>query len=233
MARWITKPVESHESPSSSYSDASSGVRVAGDTPPSPLLSSNQWPSGYDTRGCGETGRILLEGMFGKNHTHTQRCDRSAAQINAFLKTYHDRFNLRFTPPTLLNVAFTAGTTHLLTAVHHGDSKRKSEAVQRAEECVRFLRLVAVSWPAATDKADILETLVEEWVPPETSTSNANDHLIAQLQAAGSFQTQPMLIPQNNSWYQPQTPNWSFPPPTPLHQHTNSEAIDMWMRNGM
>jgi hypothetical protein len=81
------------------------------------------------------------------------------------LRTYHQRFGLRYTPPTLFNIAFTAGTTHLLSAVRHHGTKIKDGAVANARECVDFLHSVAESWPAAGQKADILDTLVKEYQP--------------------------------------------------------------------
>jgi hypothetical protein len=100
-----------------------------------------------------------------------QRCDRSAARINSLLRTYNSRFGLRYSPPTLFNIAFTAGTTHLLSAVRHHGSKVKDGAVTSARECVEFLNSVAESWPAAAQKADILDTLVKEYHPHAQSAS--------------------------------------------------------------
>lgn len=100
---------------------------------------------------------------------HEKRCDRSAARINTLLRTYHQRFGLRYTPPTLFNIAFTAGTTHLLSAVRHHGARVKDTALADARECVDFLNSVAESWPAAGQKADILETLVREYHPQTES----------------------------------------------------------------
>lgn len=47
---------------------------------------------------------------------------------------------------------------------HHG-VKIKDTALADARECVDFLNSVAESWPAAGQKADILETLVKEYHP--------------------------------------------------------------------
>lgn len=99
-----------------------------------------------------------------------QRCDRSAARINSLLRTYHQRFGLRYTPPTLFNIAFTAGTTHLLSAVRHHGARIKDTALADARECVDFLNSVAESWPAAGQKADILDTLVREYHPQTESS---------------------------------------------------------------
>ncbi len=44
--------------------------------------------------------------------------------------------------------------------MHHRSPKLKEEAIGSARECIHLLRLVAVSWPAAGHKADILASLV-------------------------------------------------------------------------
>jgi hypothetical protein len=69
----------------------------------------------------------------------------------------------------LFNIAFTAGTTHLLSAVRHHGLKVRDGAVSSARECVDFLHSVAESWPAAGQKADILDTLVKEYHPQNQS----------------------------------------------------------------
>lgn len=100
-----------------------------------------------------------------------QRCDRSADRINTLLRVYHTRFGLRYTPPTLFNIAFMAGSTHLLAAVWHRTASVKASALQQASECVTFLRHVAESWPAAGHKADILQTLVRDYAEPAKSAT--------------------------------------------------------------
>lgn len=95
-----------------------------------------------------------------------QRCDRSSARIVTLLKLYHSLYDIRFVPPTLLNVAFIAGTTHLLAAAHHRSSKMREDALRGANECIRHLRLTGVSWRAAADKANVLQSLLDEYQPP-------------------------------------------------------------------
>ncbi|KAL7424094.1 hypothetical protein Q5752_001679 [Cryptotrichosporon argae] len=96
----------------------------------------------------------------GQDETAIRRCDRSADHILSLLRTYHTRFNLHFSPPSLINVAFTAGTTFLLSASHHRSPKIRTHAVEGAKACVDLLRAVK-AWQAAADQADILEKLVD------------------------------------------------------------------------
>ncbi|OXC63478.1 hypothetical protein AYX13_06698 [Cryptococcus neoformans] len=150
-----------------------------------------------------------------------KRCDRSAARINSLLRAYHNRFNLRFSPPTLLNVAFTAGTTHLLAAVHHRSIRIRAEALASANECVELLRLVAVSWPAARDKADILGGLVTEYLPTETMLSRLD--LLSRLNGttagttAAPTASTPTSDPLFDFFQQPAT-DIAPPSPSPLQQ---------------
>lgn len=61
-------------------------------------------------------------------------------------------------------IAFTAGTTHLLAAVQHRSAKRHKEAISSAQDCVSLLRRIGKSWTSGSQKADILENLINEYV---------------------------------------------------------------------
>lgn len=111
-----------------------------------------------------------------------QRCDRSASRINTLLRIYEDRIGLRFSPPTLTHIAFTAGTTHLLAAVHTRSVKAKAEALQRAKHCTQYLRLVAVSWDSADSKASILDSLINDYAPPSNDQRDTPEETSSHLQ---------------------------------------------------
>lgn len=109
------------------------------------------------------------------------------------MQTYHQRFGLRYTPPTLFNIAFTAGTTHLLSAVRHHGARIKNDALASARECIGFLHNVAESWPAAAQKADILDQLVSEYHPPEPTPAPTPPAPLPAAQQPAP-QTQPVNI---------------------------------------
>ena len=95
-----------------------------------------------------------------------RRCDRSAARIITLLALYHQRFLLKYSPPPLFSIAFTAGTTFLLSAMHHPSAHVKMAALVNADKCVQYLRLSGDSWRAARRKADILQDLVNKYAMP-------------------------------------------------------------------
>jgi hypothetical protein len=99
-----------------------------------------------------------------------RRCDRSAARIITLLALYHQRFLLKYSPPPLFTIAFTAGTTFLLSAMHHPSAHVKMAALVNADKCVQYLRLSGDSWRAARRKADILQDLVNKYAMPTSGS---------------------------------------------------------------
>ena len=76
------------------------------------------------------------------------------------LHIWHRYHDLRYTPPTALQVCFVAGTTHLLSlASSRSNSKKHAEAAANVDECVKLLRCMAVSWPAAEQARLLLDGL--------------------------------------------------------------------------
>jgi hypothetical protein len=89
-----------------------------------------------------------------------QQCDRAASHVIQMLQIWHRFHNLRYTPPTALQVCFIAGTTHLLSlASSRSNSKKHVEAAANVDECVKLLRCMAVSWPAAEQARLLLDGL--------------------------------------------------------------------------
>ncbi|ORY32910.1 fungal-specific transcription factor domain-domain-containing protein [Naematelia encephala] len=92
-----------------------------------------------------------------------KQCDKAAVHVITLLQTWHRLHDLRFTPPTALQCCFIAGTTHLLSMVSSRTPKKQAEALSRVQECIRLLKLIAVSWPAAQQKQILLENLLGEY----------------------------------------------------------------------
>ncbi|KAK8847702.1 hypothetical protein IAR55_005561 [Kwoniella newhampshirensis] len=92
-----------------------------------------------------------------------KQCDKAAVQVITLLQTWHRLHDLRFTPPTALQCCFIAGTTHLLSMASSRTPKKQAEALGRVQECIRLMRLIALSWPAAQQKQILLENLLAEY----------------------------------------------------------------------
>ena len=76
------------------------------------------------------------------------------------LQIWHRFHDLRYSPPSALQVCFIAGTTHLLSlASSRSNSKKHVEAAANVDECVKLLRYMAVSWPAAEQARLLLDGL--------------------------------------------------------------------------
>jgi hypothetical protein len=108
------------------------------------------------------------------NQLHKQHCDRAAIQIVALLQTWHRLHDLRFTPPTALQCCFVAGTTHLLSFATSRTEKKKTDALNRAQDCIRLMSYMAVSWPAAQQKQKFLEDLLVEYGMTAKTRSGGN-----------------------------------------------------------
>jgi hypothetical protein len=71
--------------------------------------------------------------------------------------------DLRFAPPPVLECCFTAGTTHLLAYTCAKTQKKRFDALQRVRECIEPMKIMAETWPAARQKQDLLEGLLEQY----------------------------------------------------------------------
>jgi hypothetical protein len=93
-----------------------------------------------------------------------KQCDKAAIHVIHLLWIWHRYHDLRFSPPTALQVCFVAGTTHLLSlASARSNSKRQSDSVARVDECLRLLGFMAKSWLAAEQARALLQGLKEEY----------------------------------------------------------------------
>jgi hypothetical protein len=92
--------------------------------------------------------------------------------------------------------------------------------VTSAKECVDFLNSVAESWPAAGQKADILDTLVREY-HPHTQTA-VFEQAITLGTGSDPRETKVSHSPQQRAAWIPQSTQ-----PIPVRQPTsNSQAQD-------
>ncbi|WWC95840.1 hypothetical protein V866_002707 [Kwoniella sp. B9012] len=92
-----------------------------------------------------------------------KQCDRAALHMITLLTTWHRFHNLRFCPPTAIQCCFIGGTTHLLSLASAQSPKRQMESLSRARECIKLMKYMAVSWPAAQHQQILLENLLSEY----------------------------------------------------------------------
>ncbi|KAJ7170905.1 hypothetical protein C8R43DRAFT_875329 [Mycena crocata] len=102
---------------------------------------------------------------------HVKLCKRAAENIMELLETWSTLYSLRYTPPTILQVVFGAGTVFMLLALQATSSLRVGEGALRvslaqADQCVQYLAEVGVSWRCAARTGDILRCLLEDRLKP-------------------------------------------------------------------
>jgi hypothetical protein len=77
---------------------------------------------------------------------------------------------MRYTTTATVNITFTVGTIHLLTAVQPSTApERRTEALNDARDCIRYLK--AMPWLCATKGGEALEKMLIDWniLPREPS----------------------------------------------------------------
>jgi hypothetical protein len=166
-----------------------------------------------------------------------QHCDRAAIQIVALLQTWHRLHDLRFTPPTALQCCFVAGTTHLLSFATSRTEKKKMDALNRAQDCIKLMSYMAVSWPAARQKQKFLENLLVEY--GMTAASQLSTSVNSPAEDASDRQqrpptpimikTEPGSMPPVHQLHPP-PPHSTAPVPMPVFvQHNTTMVTDYGM----
>ncbi len=92
-----------------------------------------------------------------------QRCHRAALRIHRLAQLHRAQHTLRFTPPTMAQAIYTAGTSFLLAAAQAADATHAASALAHCNEMLAMLRETSETWHAAAQKALILEELVAEY----------------------------------------------------------------------
>ncbi|GAA6023162.1 hypothetical protein JCM10207_005747 [Rhodosporidiobolus poonsookiae] len=109
------------------------------------------------------------------NDVAIKRANASATRIVSLLELYHRCPGLRFAPIATMQIAFAAGTTHLLALVN-AESSDQPKAAERAREaamsCVWALREMGKAWKCASGTAQILEGLIEKYSPERKQASS-------------------------------------------------------------
>nr|XP_019045924.1 hypothetical protein I302_06315 [Kwoniella bestiolae CBS 10118]OCF24854.1 hypothetical protein I302_06315 [Kwoniella bestiolae CBS 10118] len=123
-----------------------------------------------------------------------KQCDRAALHVITLLTTWHRFHNLRFCPPTAIQCCFIAGTTHLLSLASAQSPKKQIESLNRAQECIKLMKLMAVSWPAAQHQQVLLENLLSEY-----GISLGSQRLTQQIDQMNLAKVEPDPPPMSNA----------------------------------
>ncbi|KAI5479510.1 hypothetical protein MNV49_003452 [Pseudohyphozyma bogoriensis] len=129
-----------------------------------------------------------------------KRCEKAASKSVALLQLYDKSPGIRYAPISMIQMSFTAGTIHLLTAITAASSKapkRVADALAGARTCVDALFELGKTWQSSVLNAKILDQLVREWTakfeaeenkkksypassqPVDRSTMDSTDEVVA------------------------------------------------------
>lgn len=92
------------------------------------------------------------------------------SDIMRLLRRHEAYPGMRYVTTATVNITFTVGTIHLLTAVQPATPpERRTEALSDARECIRYLK--AMPWFCATKGGEALEKMLIDWniLPREPS----------------------------------------------------------------
>jgi len=91
----------------------------------------------------------------------TDACKLATQSIITLLRRWKECYGLRFSPVTIVQIAFNAGVTGLLLA-SEAESSTQNNGFNDALECVNFLKEIGISWASANYNAEVLERLIEK-----------------------------------------------------------------------
>ena len=101
----------------------------------------------------------------------TQLCNRASDNIMLLLGIWHEKYDLRYLPITLMQVIYGAGTSFILSAVQATSGPRLgrvalTSALSQAEQCIRYTLIAGKSYECANEVATILSNLLHEQLRP-------------------------------------------------------------------
>jgi len=103
--------------------------------------------------------------------------------------TWQKLYELRYCPITLMQIAFSAGTVYLLSAMQacsggHIVQKDLQYALDQHEALLQHLQQIGRSWPGATKMSEILVRLMEDHLTPLLKRKKIHSGDEASLQAS-------------------------------------------------
>lgn len=96
------------------------------------------------------------------------KCERAAAKVLSILQLWRRCPGLRYSPITLGQVAFSAGTVHLLSASHCASkqSRKFKACIEAVQQCITALREMGETLKCAAVSANTLQKLLDESYAP-------------------------------------------------------------------
>jgi len=120
---------------------------------------------------------------------HTQICQVAAESIMSLFATWQKLYELRYCPIPLMQIAFSADTVYLLSAMHacsggHIVQKDLQYALDQHKTLLQHLQQIGRSWPGATKMSEILVRLMEDHLTPLLKRKKIHSRDEASLQAS-------------------------------------------------
>ncbi|KAJ7084052.1 hypothetical protein B0H15DRAFT_990723, partial [Mycena belliarum] len=104
---------------------------------------------------------------------HMKLCRRAAESTLELLETWATLYGVRYAPVTLLQVVFSAGTIFILLALNATAPARLriahaalQTALAQAEQCVRYLHKIGLSWSCSARAGDVLAAVLRDKLRP-------------------------------------------------------------------
>ncbi|KAJ7291332.1 hypothetical protein C8J57DRAFT_214498 [Mycena rebaudengoi] len=146
---------------------------------------------------------------------HVKLCKRAADNVMELLDTWSSLYTLRYTPVTLQQVIFSAGTVFLLLSLQATSSLRIAHgllktSLSQAELCVHCLSEMGQSWRVAARTCDILRCLLDHKLKPILARRFANNKQLHPEVVHGSWAT-----PQSETSHIPVIHERARGPPIP------------------
>ena len=117
------------------------------------------------------------------------------APLHADLQLYDERPGLRYGGITLIQVAFAAGTIHLMKATRSGPHRRASFTdMTEFDACMSALRTMGLTWKSATQSESILGQLREEWCPQEARPPVSDEQSAAAIGVKALLERNPGMV---------------------------------------
>ncbi|BEI84463.1 hypothetical protein CcaverHIS002_0410670 [Cutaneotrichosporon cavernicola] len=139
------------------------------------------------------------------------RCHQAALRIVQLAAVWDEQHSLRFTPPTLSAIIYSAGTSFLLAAAQAGLPSQTAAAMQKVHDCLGFLEEIGRTWKAGRQQAAVLRGLLNE--------------------CAQATRQVPALLGIERGWDGPQTEQPSYHEPEPGWTAGGDDSFDDFVRS--
>ncbi|WOO80275.1 Nitrogen assimilation transcription factor nit-4 [Vanrija pseudolonga] len=142
------------------------------------------------------------------------RCHQSALKIDELGQLYHATHGMRFTPPTMAQMQYTAGTSFVLAAAQARNAAQAADDLERARRALFYLKEIGLTWGAGRQKESILSEIIaeleEKAANPNPSDENAvpQDTLLGLSQEVQTDDSTLSLAPEPSSAVAGLDTNW-------------------------